>query len=362
MPGSFGGMNQRVSRRFRLLACALLAALAFTAAGCRAAPKPLVIPDDGYGFAVGASQIWMGADDAKRELDAVAKTGAQWLRVHIDWRSIEPVKGEFDWTYADRWINGARDHGLKILGLIVNSPEWARVPGAPLYAPPANADDFRDFVTAVVKRYQARITDWEIWNEPNLPRFMGFSDLRPKRYVDLLRVAYPAIKLIQPNATVIAAGLSPAVGVDAPPNFVNDMYIAGAKGFFDALAMHPYVFPGGIASDPSNAWTDVARVHDLMTLHGDGGRKIWMTELGAPTAAATDEAVSQQEQASQIVHVLAGLQASGYSGPAFVYSIRDIDSANPDDIEDNFGALLTTDWQPKYTAAVLAKPPDGGWR
>ena len=65
----------------------------------------------------------------------------------------------------------------------------------------------------------------------------------------LLQAAYPAIKLVQPDSTVLAAGLSPAVGVDAPPNFVNDMYIAGAKGYFDAIAMHPYVYPGGIAKD-----------------------------------------------------------------------------------------------------------------
>ena len=336
--------------------------LVLVAAGCREAPAPVVAPDDGYGFAVGAPQVWMTPEDASRELDAVGKTDAQWLRVHLDWNFIEPVKGEFNWAYADRWINGARDRGLKILGLIVNTPEWAREPGAPLYAPPANFDDFRNFVTAVVKRYQARITNWEIWNEPNLPRFMGFSDLRPKRYVDILKVAYPAIKLIQPRSTVIAAGLSPAVGVDAPPNFVNDMYIAGAKGFFDALAMHPYVYPGGIAADPFNAWSDIARVHDLMTLNGDGDQKIWMTELGAPTSNTTDEGVSQDEQAKQIVDVLSGLKGTGYSGPAFIYSIRDTDTANPDEVQDNFGALLTTDWQSKKAAAVLAREPDGGWR
>ena len=247
-------------------------------------------------------------------------------------------------------------------GTSFNTPEWARDPGAPLYAPPTNPDDFRDFVTAVVKRYQVRITDWEIWNEPNLPRFMGFSDLRPRRYVDLLRVAYPAIKLIQPHGTVIAAGLSPAVGVDAPPNFVNDMYIAGAKGLFDALAMHPYVYPGGIAADPFNSWSDIARVHDVMTLHGDGDQRIWMTELGAPTSNTTDEGVDQEEQAKQIVDVLKGLKDTGYSGPAFIYSIRDTDTSNQDDVQDNFGALLTTDWRSKKSAAVLARAPDGGWR
>jgi hypothetical protein len=92
-----------------------------------------------------------------------------------------------------------------------------------------------------------------------------------------------------------------------------------------------------------------------MTVHGDGDKKIWMTEFGAPTSAPTAEGVSQEEQAKQILDVLAGVAATGWSGPAFIYSIRDLDTANPDDREDNFGALLTSDWQPKYTAVVLAR-------
>ena len=147
----------------------------------------------------------------------------------------------------------------------------------------------------------------------------------------------------------------PAVGIDAPPNFLNDMYLNGAKGYFDAIGMHPYVFPGGIAADPSNGWSDLARAHDVMTLNGDGDKKVWMTEFGAPTSAPSAEGVSQEEQAKQIVDLLAGAAATGWSGPAFIYRIRAIDSADPDDREDNFGALMTTDWQPKYAASVLAR-------
>lgn len=78
---------------------------------------------------------------------------------------------------------------------------------------------------------------------------MPHPDNRAERYTELLKVAYPAIKAVQPTGTVIAAGLSPAFEHDAPPIFVNAMYAGGAKGSFDAMAMHPYVFPGGLAAD-----------------------------------------------------------------------------------------------------------------
>jgi hypothetical protein len=46
---------------------------------------------------------------------------------------------------------------------------------------------------------------------------------------------------------------------------------------------------------------------------------------------------------------------SGLSGPAFIFSIRDVNTAEQDDEQDNFGALLTSDWQPKVAAGVLAR-------
>ena len=338
----------------RCLALMLLLVTA-TVAGCRIAEAEPVVPADGYGFSVGASQIWMSAQDADRELDAAALTNARWLRVHVDWHAVEKVKGEYDWGYVDHWIDGARARGMRVLGLITNTPDWAKAPGTALYAPPTDPADYAAFAAAVAKRYRDRVTDWELWNEPNLPRFLGFAESRAAVYVGLLKAAYPAIKAVQPNSTVISAGLSPAVGVDGPANFLNDMYVNGAKGYFDAVAMHPYVFPTGLAADPENAWTDLARAHDVMTLNGDGDKKVWMTELGAPTSDPAAEGVSEQEQATQILDVLAGLAAAGWAGPAFIYSIRDVDSANRGNREDNFGALLTTDFQPKFTAGVLAR-------
>lgn len=334
---------------------ALVLVAALSATGCRTAAAEPVVPADGYGFSVGAPQIWMKPADADRELDAAARTNARWMRVHIDWHAIEQIKGQFDWGYVDHWIDGARARGLKVLGLITNTPDWAKAPGMPPYAPPIDPADYADFTATVAKRYRDRVSHWEIWNEPNLPRFLGFTESRAAVYVGLLKAAYPAIKGVQPNSTVMSAGLSPAVGVDAPANFLNDMYTNGAKSYFDAVAMHPYVFPGGIAADPDNGWSDLARAHDVMTLNGDGDKKIWMTEFGTPTSAPSAEGVSQQEQAKQILDVLAGVAGAGWSGPAFIYSIRDIDTASPDNREDNFGALLTSDWQPKYTASVLAR-------
>jgi hypothetical protein len=319
-----------------------------------ASAAPPVVPAAGYGFGDGAQLTWLGAGDVNRELDAVAKTTATWLRVLIPWTNIEPAKGQFNWGQTDLVINAAAARNLKVLGVLAFSPDWARPPGAYFTTPPDNAADYADFATAAAKRYGSRVSNWQLWNEPNLPLFFGGTPHNAPRYTDLVKAAYPAIKSVQPNSVVVLAGLSRLPGDESPPAFLSQMYAAGAKGNFDAAAAHPYVFPGGLAANPENGWSDVGALHDVMSANGDGGKKVWMTELGAPTCDCGD-GVSPEEQAKQITDVLAASAATGYSGPAFIYSIRDTNTGDRGDRESNFGALLTSDWQPKYAAGVLSR-------
>jgi hypothetical protein len=124
------------------------------------------------------------------------------------------------------------------------------------------------------------------------------------------------------------------------------MYINGAKGYFDAIGMHPYVFPGGIVAHPSNGWSDLAWAHDVMALNGDGDgdgdKKVWLTEFGAPTSAPGADGAASRNRPSRSPTCWRGRRPP-VGGPAFIYRIRDIDSANPDDREDNFGARLAAE-------------------
>ncbi len=317
----------------------------------------VVAPADGYGFGQGAAPTYSSFEDTNREIDAVSRTGASWYRLAVDWSTIEKSKGQYDWGYLDNAVNTATAKGLRVLGVLLYTPSWARpqalnslIPSVP----PADAGDYANFARVAAQRYGSRIPAWQVWNEPNLPLFMGFTQNRAAVYAGMLKAAYPAIKAGNPAATVVLSGLSRQPGPESPSNFLRKLYDAGIQGSFDAAAAHPYVSPGGLAADPEGGWSEVGLMHDVMAGAGDGGKKIWFTELGAPTSD-TAEGVSQQEQAKQITDVLSAAAGLGYVGPAFIYSIRDNNSANRGDRESNFGALLTSDWQPKFTASVLAR-------
>ena len=315
---------------------------------------PARYPAAGLGFGDGAQMTWLNAGDVNRELDAVARTGANWLRVLIPWSDVEKTRGQYDWAQTDLVVNAAAARNLKVLGVIAYTPDWARPSGSYFTAPPDDPATYAQFAATVASRYGAQVSNWQLWNEPNYPQFFGYLDHTAGRYADLVKAAYPAIKAVQPTSTVVLAGFSPIGGDESPPAYLEEMYGAGAKGSFDAAAAHPYVFPGGLGSSDATGWSEVGSLHDIMAAHGDGDKRIWLTELGAPTSTAP-EGVSQQEQAKQITDVLAAAAATTYSGPAFVYSIRDTDTSNRDDNESNYGVLLTSDWQPKFSASVFAR-------
>lgn len=350
-------MLKRPGRMFRRSAVIVTLVAALVSVAPAVSHADVVVPADGYGFGQGASPTWSSFADTNRELDAVAGTGASWYRLAVDWSVIEKAKGQYDWAYLDNAVNTATAKGLRVLGVLLYTPTWARPPALNSLipsVPPANAADYADFAAKAAQRYAGRVQAWQMWNEPNLPIFMGFTENRAAVYAELAKAAYPAIKAANPGATVVLAGLSRKLGPDSPAGFLRQLYDAGVGGSFDAAATHPYVTPGGINADPEGGWSAIRQMRDVMNAAGDGGKKIWLTELGAPTAD-TPEGVSQQEQAKQITDVLTAAAGLGYVGPAFIYSIRDNNSANRGDNESNFGALLTSDWQPKFTAGVLAR-------
>lgn len=314
------------------------------------------VPGDVIGFSTGANFLWESPADQARDLDLMASTGAKWLRLDFPWPSIQPTATTWNWGPFDSIVSLARSKGFSILGLPSYTPNWAKAPGATGAAPPATPATFATFVGALVDRYKGQgVKHWEIWNEPNLAQFLSPPD--PSVYTPLLIAAAAAVKAADPSATVISAGLSPATDTPgsqmSPISFVKGMYASGAKGSFDALGMHPYGFPA-LPTDASsaswNAWFHMTTIHGIMDQNGDGAKKIWMTEYGAPTGTSTG-AVSEARQVDFVREALVARAQSEWMGPLFWYSARDA-GTNLADREQNFG-LWRHDFSPKPAVSAF---------
>ena len=146
-----------------------------------------------------------------------------------------------------------------------------------------------------------------------------------------MRRSYQAIKAIDPEAIVISAGLAPTTRWDdvAMPDtvFVQGMYDAGAKPYFDALGVHgagykvpPLTDPEVVANDPllnNNdpsppelkriyAFRHVEDVRQVMVQNGDADKRVVVLEFGwtvdpRPDSPYNWHAVSEAEQAKYII-------------------------------------------------------------
>ena len=246
--------------------------------------------------------LWGHPETTQRDLKKLTDAGFGWQKTLFQWRQIEGAgKGIFDWSEADRVVKASTDAGVKIIARVDFQPSWARADGAN-NGPPDNYQDYGDFLYALVNRYKTgspygHIDAIEVWNEPNLAREWGNQKPDAVQYVQLLKVAYQAIKKADPTVTVISAGLTPTGtwNDDATPDdvFLQQMYDAGAAAYFDVLGAHgagykapPEMSPDQVAADPSyggHRFFCFRRIEDLrnvMVKNGDAGKQIWLLEFG----------------------------------------------------------------------------------
>ncbi|MFN8451367.1 MAG: hypothetical protein U0521_22985 [Anaerolineae bacterium] len=135
-------------------------------------PTATLLPVDVKRFQLGV-QVQVSIDNMGQWADVAAnQLSVRWVKEQVRWQDIEKSKGNFDWFETDTYLTATAEKGLKVLASVVTAPDWAREPGADLtqHGPPANPQDYADFVVALLRRYPGKIHAIEVWNEQNLDR------------------------------------------------------------------------------------------------------------------------------------------------------------------------------------------------
>jgi hypothetical protein len=269
---------------------------------------------------LGVGDAFVSTDERDRRctLASMVASGIGIVRASFSWPAIEVSRGRFDFSYYDRYVGRLARYRLRVLPLLFGTP--ARYSAAPRARHPDRLQPrrralFARFARALVRRYGPRgsywrrhrggpplpIRSWQIWNEPNLSFFWAPRP-SPRGYVRMLAAASRAIKRVDPRAEIVAGGLPESqFGTPVAP-YVRGMYRAGAKRWFDTMALHPYhrTATGGIRA--------VARLRRLMDRHGDRLARIWVTEFGWPSGGPRHRfRVGRRAQASKIAATVRGL-------------------------------------------------------
>lgn len=295
-------------------------------------------------------------DEIDQELDMMQSIGVQNIRIGLYWAEIQPLPNVFNWTKADYIVDQANKRGMGVLASLNETPAWA---GTPIGAGTPTTTDFAAYATTVAERYKGHISAFEIWNEPNAKFFL--NPVSPANYTDLLKAGYTAIKAVDPTVTVIGGVLGsgrttgdPGAPTTVDPyEFLQGMYAAGARGYFDALSFHPYKYDvkfseqGSILDSPLR---QLQELRALMDSEGDTAVKIWASEYGLPTNSGPS-GVSEDQQAAFIEDFLNSWGQQPGTGPMFIYTARDINTGDTTQ-GDNFG-IWRTDWTAKPAVQVI---------
>lgn len=143
-----------------LLTSFLIGCTGLAQASCALSGEPQ--PNGAIGlqlFYADQARAWNDADDL----------GVSFVRVELRWDFFEPRQGQFEVDHVDRVMALANQHRQTLLLLFNYPPQWAVNEPDLLPARAANALQW------LVRRHGARVSAWEIFNEPNLESTRKFA-------------------------------------------------------------------------------------------------------------------------------------------------------------------------------------------
>jgi hypothetical protein len=263
-------------------------------------------------------------------VDDLEMLGVKWVRLEFQATGSPPAVPITDYqTVVDRL--DAR--GIDVLGLL----DYTTVPRPQdSWSQTTYRDEFIHSASLLVDEFRDKIRAWEIWNEQDIgfgPSSLGGDTyMSPQAYAYLLGGdptadpillpyaalgVYEAIKTSDPDAIVLLGGLSNAWKSPdgrGAGNYLLAVYQElSTLGYgpgswpFDVVAVHPYY---GLNPDPSvylfNGGDYILRANiwAAMDEQGDGGKRIWVTEIGWNTNttqwACMPPFVSEENQAAYL--------------------------------------------------------------
>lgn len=283
--------------------------------------------NEGWGLSPGA---W-SPDLATQHIDlagAIMPDSLSADRFHVNWRDVEFVRDQYDWTRTDHVYQAMRASSVEPVMLIFQAPEWARDPAAtcpsssPCAYPPDSQYDgeWQQFVEDAVSRYPA-VRTIEVWNEPNLGLFWAPAP-DPQRYAEVLAAAHDAVAAAGSSAPVTTGGLSPVKTTSATRmssrEFLRETYKQGCACDFEGIGTHPYPKSSPLVDD---MWHEINRLRAARDNQGDSGTPLWITEVGVSSDATGG--VGLDAQGDELVRLYRSIE--GHEIESFViHRLRDV--------------------------------------
>ncbi len=200
----------------------------------------------------------------------------------VAWGQVEQKKGKYWWNGLDAAIGNANAQGTQIMYVLGSTPKWAAsntkqgtYPNKGAASNPKSIKDWKNWVTAVVKRHGNSIESYQIWNEANLTTFWQGT---PKQMATLTQEAYKIIRKYDPTAKVVAA--STTVRLQSAYKKFFPAYMKELKKLkwpIDVVSVHLYPASTGTPADRVGYIKQVKA--DMKKAKVPASKPLWDTEI-----------------------------------------------------------------------------------
>ncbi|MBC7722350.1 MAG: beta-galactosidase [Pedobacter sp.] len=205
--------------------------------------------------------------------------GIKLLRMQGGWAKTEKVKGVYDWAWLDHIIDDATSRGLQpwlqtSYGNKLYKDGGGDNLGAGMPTSKEALDAYNKWVATMVERYKSKVTNWEIWNEPNF----GDNTINTAEMTADFNIRTASIiKKIQPNARISGLALG-HFNYDFVDRFFKYIGSKGKMNLFDNMTYHDYVY------NPDANYHEVYLIRMLLDKYGGKNIKLRQGENGAPSS------------------------------------------------------------------------------
>ena len=257
----------------------------------------------------------------EQEVKMIQEGGFSVVRTDLFWDQVERVKGTYDFSEYDKFVNAMSKYKIKVLFILDYGNPYYDNGNAPYTD--EGRDAFARFAQTSVRHFASRDIIWEIWNEPNSDDFWP-----PKQnnddYCKLALNVVKSIKSIDSEAKIIAPAVS---GIEW--DFLTSLGKYQLVEQLDGISVHPYR-----SEPPESVFTDYSKLRLMLDQFSPNKKTPIITgEWGySTTYIKTDEKQAQYITRLYLTDILCGVPMSIW------YDWRD-DGQDKNNSEYNFGVI-----------------------
>ncbi|WP_231590586.1 hypothetical protein [Hymenobacter terrenus] len=196
------------------------------------------------------------------------------------WDKTEKIKGRYDFAWLDAIINDATRGLQPWLQLSYGNHNYPGGGGSNLGAgvptSPEALAAWDKWTAALVARYQDRVTNWEIWNEPN---FGDNLENMPAKCAALHIRTLDIIKRLQPAAKVSGLALG-HIDLNYAEAFFRIMTEKGKLKLLDNITYHDYTY------NPDSHYPKVMQLRAILHKYAPG-MPLRQGENGCPSGGGS---------------------------------------------------------------------------